>query len=241
MAQISRNVKTYNGQASFTAGIPTVADWNADFDTIVNGANAHDIATTAVHAVGAGDVVGTTLTQTLTNKTLTTPTLTTPTLTTPVLSGTATGSGTLGGSIVVPLARMLVVAMSASGSIVPTVAGVTMLTLPSMTVTAGDRVDVHWAFNGTAGATTTALAARLFQSAGTATAWWTAASGVLMTTPRVLHLMNTNASEVVGNTGVAHLYISVGGTLTLAMTGQAYTADFASLSSYLSAVALQGT
>lgn len=44
-----------------------------------------DIAThaaldTGVHGVGAGDIVGTTLTQTLTNKTLTSPTLTTPTI-----------------------------------------------------------------------------------------------------------------------------------------------------------------
>lgn len=41
-------------------------------------AAAHAILTTGTHGVGAGSIVGTTLTQTLTNKTLTSPTLTAP-------------------------------------------------------------------------------------------------------------------------------------------------------------------
>lgn len=56
-------------------------------------------------------------TQTLTNKTLTSPTLTDATLTDPVINGTATGSGTIGGSIVVPLARMGTVIANASSTV----------------------------------------------------------------------------------------------------------------------------
>lgn len=154
MAQITRNVKTYSGQVSFTAGIPTVADWNSDFDTIVNGANAHDAAATAVHAVGAGAVVSTTLAQTLTNKTLTSPTLTTPTLTAPVLSGTATGTGALGGSIVVPLARVAqlgsftTASLAASGTEVQTIAYI----LPDddvmvLLMAAGNTIHREWAIH----------------------------------------------------------------------------------------------
>jgi hypothetical protein len=55
----------------------------------VQAVTGHKDLTTAVHGVGAGAVVGTTLTQTLTNKTLTSPTLTTPVLGTPS-SGTLT-------------------------------------------------------------------------------------------------------------------------------------------------------
>ncbi|MDX1902095.1 MAG: hypothetical protein SFW66_08885 [Gammaproteobacteria bacterium] len=57
------------------------ADTNLNNNTIRNTYNAHDIATTAVHGVGAGAIVGTTLSQTLTNKTLTSPTITGPTFT----------------------------------------------------------------------------------------------------------------------------------------------------------------
>ncbi len=61
--------------------------------------SAHDTATTGVHGVGAGTIVGTTLTQTLTNKTLTAPvistitntgTLTLPTTTTTLVGRTTT-------------------------------------------------------------------------------------------------------------------------------------------------------
>lgn len=43
------------------------------FDLTITRFNAHTDATTAIHGVGAGSIVGTTLTQTLTNKTLTSP------------------------------------------------------------------------------------------------------------------------------------------------------------------------
>lgn len=75
MAQTARVTKTYNGSASFTAGTPTVSDWNVDFDTLFAAYNAHDTATGSVHGMGASTLVGTDLTQTLTNKTLTTPTI----------------------------------------------------------------------------------------------------------------------------------------------------------------------
>ena len=43
--------------------------------TLTTNLSNHTVATTGVHGVGAGNVVGTTLTQTLTNKTLTSPTI----------------------------------------------------------------------------------------------------------------------------------------------------------------------
>ena len=46
---------------------------NTNFTTIQTVYNAHDTGTTAVHGVGAGSIVGTSLIQTLTEKTLTTP------------------------------------------------------------------------------------------------------------------------------------------------------------------------
>jgi len=45
----------------------------------------HKGLTTGVHGVGTGAIVGTTLTQTLTNKTLTSPTITDPSMTSPVI------------------------------------------------------------------------------------------------------------------------------------------------------------
>ena len=132
MAQTTRSVKSYNGQTSFTAGRPTAADWNLDLDTLFAAYNAHDANTTAVHGVGTGAVVGTALTQTLTNKTLTAPVLSgtatgtyvlagtvqitnptiagtiigSPTITSPDVTGTVGGSALIGGTIRVPLARV---------------------------------------------------------------------------------------------------------------------------------------
>lgn len=51
---------------------------NNNFSTIKSVYNAHDIATTGVHGVGVGSIVGTTLVQTLTNKTLTNPIINNP-------------------------------------------------------------------------------------------------------------------------------------------------------------------
>lgn len=50
----------------------------------------HASASTGVHGVGAGSVVGTTSSQTLTNKTLTSPTISSPTISSPSITGTAT-------------------------------------------------------------------------------------------------------------------------------------------------------
>lgn len=43
---------------------------NSNFSHLVNDGNTHEVATTGVHGVGVGQIVGTTLTQTLTNKTI---------------------------------------------------------------------------------------------------------------------------------------------------------------------------
>jgi hypothetical protein len=48
------------------------------FDITITNFNTHTSATTGIHGVGAGAIVGTTLSQTLTNKILTSPTLTSP-------------------------------------------------------------------------------------------------------------------------------------------------------------------
>jgi len=61
--------------------------------------NAHAATTTGVHGVGAGTVVGTTLTQTMTNKTLTNPTLTTPTIASMINAQHNHGSTAGGGSL----------------------------------------------------------------------------------------------------------------------------------------------
>lgn len=50
----------------------------------------HASASTGVHGVGAGSVVGTTSSQTLTNKTLTSPTISSPNISSPSITGTAT-------------------------------------------------------------------------------------------------------------------------------------------------------
>lgn len=58
-------------------GALTAAGWRRLWQELVDLVtyNAHIIATTGVHGVGAGAIVGTTLVQTLTNKTLTLPTI----------------------------------------------------------------------------------------------------------------------------------------------------------------------
>lgn len=65
------------GLTSFTTNtVISSSEMNANNTIITATYNAHDIASTAVHNVGAGSVVGTTLTQTLANKTMTSPVLT---------------------------------------------------------------------------------------------------------------------------------------------------------------------
>lgn len=59
---------------------------NSNFSDIKNTYNAHDIATTGVHGAGAGSLVTTTGTQTLTNKTLTSPIVNTPSITNATLT-----------------------------------------------------------------------------------------------------------------------------------------------------------
>lgn len=49
--------------------------FNQNFSDVQVWANAHEIATTGVHGVGAGQIVGTTLTQTISNKTFSAPLL----------------------------------------------------------------------------------------------------------------------------------------------------------------------
>jgi len=63
---------------------------NANFTSLVNDGNTHEAAITGIHGVGSGDIVGTTLSQTLTNKTLTTPTIN---------GGTISGTMTFDGSV----------------------------------------------------------------------------------------------------------------------------------------------
>ena len=67
---------------------------NANFTSLVNDGNTHEAAITGIHGVGSGDIVGTTLSQTLTNKTLTTPTINGGTI-----SGTIHGTLTFDGSV----------------------------------------------------------------------------------------------------------------------------------------------
>lgn len=64
---------TNTTQVATTAFVEQVRSTLATADT------THAAATTGVHGVGAGTIVGTTLTQTLTNKTLTAPAITSPT------------------------------------------------------------------------------------------------------------------------------------------------------------------
>lgn len=84
-------------------------DLDADLTSIFTDLNTHEALTTGAHGVGAGTIVGTTLTQTLTNKTIQTATLTgtttctgatltggstvNQTITTPTITGTVTASG----------------------------------------------------------------------------------------------------------------------------------------------------
>lgn len=69
-----------------------VLDVDTDLTGIVAGYNAHDIATTAIHGVGAGTVCGTTLTQTLTLKTIVSPVITGGTISTQTTIGGLTCS-----------------------------------------------------------------------------------------------------------------------------------------------------
>lgn len=84
-------------------------DLDADLTSIFTDLNTHEALTTGAHGVGAGTIVGTTLTQTLTNKTIQTATLTgnitctgatltggsmvNLTITAPTITGTVTASG----------------------------------------------------------------------------------------------------------------------------------------------------
>lgn len=71
-------------------GVIFASQHNANNTSIKSWGDAHEIATTGVHGVGAGAIVGTTLSQTLTNKALTSAALTTPTL-----AGAGAGKATL--------------------------------------------------------------------------------------------------------------------------------------------------
>jgi hypothetical protein len=79
MAQYTRTTTVDSGPAGDTTK-QAVLDVDADLTGVVAAYNDHDTDTTGVHGVGAGTLVGTTLTQTLTNKTLTSPVINTPTL-----------------------------------------------------------------------------------------------------------------------------------------------------------------
>jgi hypothetical protein len=84
-------------------------DLDADLTSIFTDLNTHEALTTGAHGVGAGTIVGTTLTQTLTNKTiqaatltgaftgtgltLTSGTIVSPTISAPTITGTVTASG----------------------------------------------------------------------------------------------------------------------------------------------------
>ena len=57
---VARPVKVYNASTSFTAGVPTVADWNGDPDALVVAHNLLDTAFTAHasrHAAGGADPI----------------------------------------------------------------------------------------------------------------------------------------------------------------------------------------
>jgi len=63
------------------------AQVNSNFSHLVNDGNTHEVATTGVHGVGVGQIVGTALTQTLTNKTINGGALTGTFTGTPAYSG----------------------------------------------------------------------------------------------------------------------------------------------------------
>jgi hypothetical protein len=94
--------QTGAGQVSFSGNVDAASGVDVTGNITVTGdvdgvdVSAHDTATTGVHGVGAGAIVGTTLTQTLTNKTLTSPTLTTPSIGAATATSVTNGAGTAG-------------------------------------------------------------------------------------------------------------------------------------------------
>jgi hypothetical protein len=82
------------GALSSTDAQSAFAELDSDLTTEINARIAadstHAAASTGVHGVGAGAVVGTTLTQTLTNKTLTSPVLNSATTNSPVINNPLT-------------------------------------------------------------------------------------------------------------------------------------------------------
>lgn len=164
-----------------------------------------------VSTSGSGSVVTTTGTQTLTNKTLTAPTTTNA-----VIHGTATGTGTLGGSIVVPLARMRrTEATGSSGVVSVTSSDTSVATADCGTVNNGDRILVSASLVMTKGGTGGLSFAYVGQSAGTATIETYSSDSVL----------NGNQFNVANAVQSIHavsgiIKVTGTGTLTLALYGR---------------------
>jgi hypothetical protein len=125
--------------------------------------SAHHVATTGVHGVGAGAIVGTTLAQSLTNKTLTSPNVTTLT----VASGGASITGGLnnnGGGI------------AGAGSI--TGVGTALIASAGLAIGTGSNGDIALAPNGS-GAVTLSAVLRLHRTSITRTSCTAAEAGSL--------------------------------------------------------------
>jgi hypothetical protein len=168
------------------------------------------------------------------SETLTNKTLTSPTLTTPVLSGTATGSGTLGGSIVVPLARLIRTEVSNSASgVTVTSSSTSIVTLSLGTVNSGDKILITCSVSGSVSGATGDVNIHLGKSSGTGTITF---ADVSSTFDRLITAVTSTSSMIEAFVAIAS--VTVTGTITLVVSASSAGSNMTSTAGQIRAIVL---
>jgi hypothetical protein len=141
----------------------------------------------------------------------------------------------------VPLARMQVDEQSGSSTTAWTTTPTDLVTLASMNVIAGDRIDITALLDCTPAAGTTIVRSAIYQSAGTATGEWIISGGQASTTViNLMQLANPGLTTRLIATARTWLRITGTGTLTLSVRGTAVTASSTASRIDLNALVLRG-
>lgn len=164
-------------------------DLDADLTSIFTDLNTHEALTTGAHGVGAGTIVGTTLTQTLTNKTIQTATLTG--------TITCTGATLTGGSMV----NLTITAPTITGTVTASGATITGGTANNLTLSSPTITGTVTASGATiTGGTTVNQTVQAATLTGTITCTGATISNATMTNsksiPRVLAITSSATPEI---------------------------------------------
>ena len=113
---------------------------------------------------------------------------------------------------------------------VPTTGGATIASIPSLTVTAGQRVFLTWTISGDP-STSTATVVTADQTSGSATAVWYVSGGTASTTAITVWATGVYAaSGALGDSGSAYLLVTGSGTMVLDLVATSTTANWATAS-----------